>query len=302
MTGNLSLIFKKYAVPFLFFIIGVVMFVTGVMGKQNTMFMVASVLMFLAGTLSILYSSGEFKRTLLYIFGGVAGVAAIATIVLSYNSVDETMKYQQDYAMCYGKSVRNLEDIRFAQKAYFEKNGTYVKDWETLVDFIKTGTVPFVESEGVVPGRKINETERDYLVQFGLYKKGGAIDFNMTEKEAYYLSKWANCPEDLKGFRRDTVQRSLMEMKFKNAAYTESRLKAGFGKFYADSLPYIPLSGAKRMWIMEVNDSLMIGEEKTSALKVSGNIPYAKIKGTADEELFFGSLTSPDLVGNWEDK
>lgn len=302
MTGNLSLLFKKYAVPFLFFTIGVVMFITGITGKQNTMFMLASVLMFLAGMLSILYSSGEFKRTLLYIFGGVAGAAAIATIVLSYTSVDETMTYQANYTMCKGKSIRNLEDIRYAQKAYFEKNGTYAKDWETLVEFIKTGTVPFVESEGVVPGRKINEAERDYLVQFGLYKKGQAIDFNMTEKEAYYLSKWANAPEDLKGFRRDTVQRSLLEMKFNNKSYVDSRLKAGFGKFYADSLPYIPLTNAKRMWTMEVNDSIMMGDERVAALKVHGKIPYAKIKGTADEDLFFGSLTSPDLVGNWEDK
>jgi hypothetical protein len=302
MFSNLSIIFKKYSVPGLFFIMGVVLFITGATGEQNTMFMISSIMMFMAGALSILYSTGTFKSTLLYLFGGLAGVAAIATLYLSFNSVKDTSTYMKNYELCKGKSIRNLEDIRFVQKAYAEKNGVYAKDWETLIDFVKNGTVPYVESEGSVPGRRINEAERDYLIQFGLYKKGQAIDFNMTEKEAYYLSKWANCPEDLKGFRRDTIQRSLYDMKFKSQAYVDSRIKAGYGKFYADSLPLIPFTGGREKWKMETQDSLMIGEDRMPAMMVSGKIPFAKIQGTATEELSFGTLSSPDLIGNWEDK
>lgn len=301
MFGNLSLYFKKFSVPALFFIIGLLLFIAGVKGQQNTMFMLSSVMMFLAGALSILYSSGAFKTTLLYIFGGLAGVAAIATFVLSYNSVDETATYNKNYALCRGKSIANLEDIRYIQKAHAEKFGRYANTWEELVEFAKTGTVPYVESEGVVPGRKISEAERDYLVQFGLYKKNQAIDFNMTEKEAYFLSKWTNCPVDLKGFKRDTVQRSILEMRFQNKAYIDGRMKAGFGKFYPDSLPYVPLSGAKRMWKLETVDSLVVGEDKVPAMKISGKIPFAKIQGKEDEELSLGSLTSPDLIGSWEE-
>jgi hypothetical protein len=301
MLSNLSIIFKKYSVPALFFVLGFLLFLTGVTGDQNMMFQLSSVLMFLAGALSVMYSSGTFKSTLLYIFGGLAGLAAIATFVLSYNSVEETSTYNANYALCKGKSIANLEDIRFVQKAYAEKNGAYAKDWETLVDFVKNGTVPYVESEGVVPGRKITEQERDYLVRFGLYKKGQAIDFNMTEKEAYFLSKMPNCPEDLKTFKRDTVQRSLLVMRFQNKAYTEGRMKAGYGKFYPDSLPFIPLSGGKRMWKLETKDSLQMGDSYVPAMKISGKIPFAKIQGKEDEEMTLGSLTSPDLIGNWEE-
>lgn len=301
MFSNLSIIFKKYSVPALFFVLGFLLFITGIKGEQNMMFQLSSVLMFLAGALSVLYSSGKFKATLLWIFGGLAGIAALVTFVLSYNSVEETSTYNKNYLLCRGKSIANLEDIRFIQKAYAEKNGVYAKDWETLVDFVKNGTIPFVESEGVVPGRKINEQERDYLIRFGLYKKGQAIDFNMTEKEAYFLSKSPICPEDLKNFKRDTVQRSLLVMRFQNQAYTEGRIKAGYGKFYADSLPYIPLSGGKRMWKLETNDSLKIGEDILPAMKISGKIPFAKIQGKEDEELTLGSLTSQDLIGSWEE-
>jgi hypothetical protein len=301
MLSNLSIIFKKYSVPALFFILGLLLFITGITGDQNIMFQLSSVLMFLAGALSVVYSSGAFKTTILYIFGALAGIAGLATLVLSYNSVSETSTYNANYTLCRGKSISNLDDIRFIQKAYAEKHGVYAKDWETLVEFVKTGTVPFVESEGVVPGRKISEQERDYLIRFGLYKKGQAIDFNMTEKEAYFLSKSATCPDDLKGFKRDTIQKSLLEMRFMNKAYTEGRMKAGYGKFYADSLPYIPLSGARRMWKLETKDSIQVGESFLPAMKISGKIPFAKTQGKEDEEMSLGSLTSQDLIGSWEE-
>lgn len=300
MFSNISLLFKKYAVPSLFFVLGVILFIAGVSSNQDTMFMIASVMMFLAGLLSILYSSGEFKRTLLYIFGGVAGVAAIATYILSFKSVSDTAKYNADYELCRGKSIRNLDDIRYAQKAYMEKYGTYAADWETLVEYIKTGTVPVIDAAGVVPDRQITEEERDYLIQFGLYKKNQAIDFKMNEKEAYYLSKRTNIPTDLVGFKRDTIERSILEMKFMSKAYSDSRIKSGFGRFYADSLPYIPFTKGKT-WKLETSQ-LVSGSDTIPTLKVNGFIPFAKIQGTPDEELSFGTLSANDLVGNWEDK
>lgn len=300
MFSNISLLFKKYAVPSLFFDLGVILFITGVSSKQDAMFMIASVMMFLAGLLSILYSTGEFKRTLLNIFGGVAGVAAIATYILSFKSVSDTAKYNADYELCRGKSIRNLDDIRYAQKAYMEKYGTYAADWETLVEYIKTGTVPIIDAAGVVPDRKITEEERDYLIQFGLYKKNQAIDFKMNEKEAYYLSKRTNILTDLVGFKRDTIERSILEMKFMSKAYSDSRIKSGFGRFYADSLPYIPFTKGKT-WKLEISQ-LVSGSDTIPTLKLNGFIPFAKIQGTPDEELSFGTLSANDLVGNWEDK
>lgn len=297
MFGNFSIGLKKYSVPVLFFILGILLFYAGISGKQNMTFMISSVMMFVAGVMSILYSSGSFKSVVLYIFGGVAGIAAIATLVLSYKSVKDTATYNKNYQLCRSKAIRNLEDIRTIQKAFAEKNGKYAKTWEELVAFANVGTVPFVISEGVVPGRKISEAERNFI-----YRDNRPIDINMTEKEAYLLSKSAICPVDLKGFKRDTIQVSLLDTKFKNKSYIDSRMKAGLGKFYVDSLQYIPFTNAKRQWKLETMDTLKIGEDILPAMKVSGKIPFAKIQGTDDEELFMGTLTAPDVVGNWEDK
>ena len=296
-TGNASLLMKKLSVPVLFLILGILLIFAGVQQKQDNMFMTSAVLMFLGSILSLLYSWGNLKSSILYIVGIGAGVIALVTLYLSWKSVDDTATYNANYTLCRGKAIQNLTDIRYAQKAYAEANGTYAKDWESLVDFVKNGPVPYVVAEGNVPARLITTEERDFL-----YGDNRAIDNNMSEFEAYRLAKSSICPEDLKGFKRDTIQVSLIDTKFKNKAYTDSRKVAGFGKFYADSLPYIPFTGGKKMWKMEVKDSVKVGEDYFPAINVSGMIPFAKIQGTKAETIFFGKITTNETAGSWEDE
>lgn len=297
MESNPSVLIKKYSVPVLFFAFGITLLIAGIKGKQDSMFMMASVLMFIAGFLSILYSSGKLKPSLLYIIGIVAGIAALVTMYFSYDSVKDTNQYNQNYVACKNEAIQNLSDIRFAQKAYAEINGVYAKDWETLVKFIETGTVPYVESVGVVPSRKMTPEESKYI-----YKDNRPIDINMTEKEAYKLSKSPIAPEDLKGFKRDTIQVSLLQSKFLTKSNTESRKNAGLKKFKPEVLPYIPYTNGKKMWKMETKDSVQVGDEIFPAITVYGEIPFAKIQGTANEKISFGKLTSNETAGSWEDE
>jgi len=297
MTSSFSVFIKKYSVPVLFFAFGIALLVAGIKSKQDSMFMIASVLMFAASIMSVLYSSGKMKASILYIIGVVAGIGALVTIYFSWQSVDETSTYNKNYQKCKAQAIQNLTDIRYAQKMYAEKNGTYAKDWPTLVDYIKNGTVPYVESEGVVPGRKLTPEESKYI-----YHDNRPIDVNMTEIEAYILSKTPICPPDLKGFKRDTIQVSLMQSKFSTKSNLEARKKAGFGKFYADSLPYIPYTGGKKMWKMKTADSVFYNDAYYPAIEVSGEIPFAKIQGTGNEPLSFGKLTTNETAGSWEDE
>jgi hypothetical protein len=298
MTSNFSVIAKKYAVPALFLIIGLAMFIFGMKENQDATFRFASIMMFVAGGLSVLYSTGQFKTTFIVIFGGLAGVAALATLWMSWDSVSATAKYNEDYKLCRGKSIQNLSDIRYAQKEYAEKFGVYAKDWKTLVDFVETGTVAYVDAKGVVPGRKITEIERDLL-----YTGKPVVDNNMTEMEAYRLSKLPSCPEDLLGFKRDTIQISLKLMKYSSKSYIEGRLKAGYGKFYSDSLPYIPFTGGREMWKLETKDSVLMGDQKVPTIQISGDIPFARVqtKGKAKEYMSLGKLTTNETSGTWEE-
>ena len=301
MTSNLSVLLKKYSIPALFFVLGIMMLIIGIRSNQGTMFMMAAGLMFIAGVLSIGYSSGKFKAGMVYVLGIGAGIAAAITLYFSYVSVEETATYNENYVKCKSISKQNLEDIRFIQKAYAEANGKYADNWEDMIDFANNGTIPFVDAQGVVPSRKITPEENKYL-----YTNNPPIDNNMTDDEAYRLSKWtagANYAE-FKDFKRDTIQISHLKSKFQSKAYIESRLKAGFHKFSPDSLPYIPYTGARKKWKLETKDSVQVGEAKLPAIKVSGMIPFANIKGKNDdqEEMYFGSLSTNDTFGSWENE
>jgi uncharacterized membrane protein len=300
MTNSLSILLKKYSVPVLFFVVGLILLIIGITNKQDGMFIMASVLLFIAGGLSIVFSSGNLKPWVLYLFGIVSCIAGIFTIIVSYTSVNETLTYENNYHSCKNLSKQNLEDVRYIQKAYADKTGMYLGDWNAIEDFIKNGTVPFVETQGIVPNRKLNISENNFL-----YTGNPPIDNNMTEEEAYRLSKWTEGPNyqgDFSNFKRDTIQVGLMKYKFGGKSYKLSRVKSGFGPFNPDSLRHIPFTGGRETWKIEVLDSVKMGETYFPTIKISGEIPFANIKGKNGdrEEMYFGSIKTNDTEGSWE--
>ena len=299
MTSNLSIILKKYTVPALFLVVGLVMVYIGLSQGQGATFMIAAIMMLAAGALSIAFSTGNFKSGLVYILGIGSGLAGLVALFMSYNSVGNTLKYQNNYKDCKALATQNLQDIRYIQKAYAEKTGKYIGDWDELVDFVKNGTIPVLDAIGSVPAEKLTPEENKYL-----YPGNPPIDNDMLEMDAYRLSLWKEGPrynQYFKNFKRDTVQKSLMDVKFTTKSYTTNREKLGFYKFSADSLPIIPFS--KENWTVEIKDSVKIGEESFPAVRVEGWIPFAATQGkSGDKELmYFGSVSLNELGGSWEE-
>ena len=299
MTSNFSVVFKKYSMPVIFLIVGLGTLILGVVKEQGTMFTVAAVMMFIAGAASMMYSSGKLKTAFLYVFGVLAGIAALFTLFASWKSVKDTRDYELAYKECKELAKQNLSDVRFVQKLYAEKNGVYLSSWEELVDFVKNGEVNQVISKGVIPATKIISEERNYL-----YHDNRPIDNNMTEKEAYLLSKWKEGPRYdslFSNFVRDTVPVSLMKSKFLSKSYVTTREKLGFPKFNADSIQFIPMTSGKVRWKMETKDSVLMGDMKVPALFIHGTLPYAEHKGKKNEKMHLGTLSSNSLTGSWEE-
>ena len=235
------------------------------------------------------------KTLFLVIFGVLAGAAGIVMLFISWNEVSTEMRTQERDKLAAKTAKQNLEDIIYIQKEYQERNGIYAGTWDEMTNFVKNGTVDYVYAEGSVPSRKLERVESNYL-----YNDNRPLDNNMTEAEAYRLSKWAQGPKygDFKGFRRDTVQVSLLTSKFKSRSYLDARKISGLGSFYPDSLRFIPFTEGKEEWKLQTVDSLDLGDgNKAPAIYVEGTLPFVKKK------MFFGSLTSPnELSGSWEDK
>ena len=303
MKGNVSVLINKFAIPAVLLVLGLFMLIVGVKNGQGPLFMLASVMMLLAGVLSILYSTGKLKGGLTYGIGGVTGIAAVFILFLSFKSCKETQIHDENYAYCKSLAIQNLMDVREVQKIYKEQNGKYAATWDEFEAFLENGTVIYVKSSGTVPARTVTPEERDYLAQFGLYKKGQAIDYNMTEKDAYFLAKSPNPAADLRGFERDTQNVSLLQTRFvENRAYSENREVNGFPEFHVDSLKFIPFTNAKEKWVLEVQDSVKFGDAIIPTIRVSGFIPFSEIEGKDDnkEEIYFGNLLTNSLAGSWE--
>ena len=303
MKSNVSVLVNKFAIPAVLLVLGLFMLIVGIKNGQGAMFILASFMMLIAGVLSILYSSGKLKAGLSFGIGGITGVAALITLFFSFKSCNDTQIHDENYDYCKSLAIQNLMDVREVQKIYKEQNGKYASSWDELESFLENGTVIYVKSVGTVPPRAVYPEERDYLAQFGLYEKGQAIDYNMTEKDAYFLSKSPNPAPELRGFERDTQNVSLLKTRFtENRAYGETREMSGFPAFSVDSLKYIPFTNAKEMWQLEAMDSVKFGDAMIPTMRVSGFIPFSEIEGKDDnkEEIYFGNLLTNSLAGSWE--
>lgn len=292
MTNNVTVILKKYSVPSIFLVCGIGMLIVGATTKQSSMWFLATLLTILAGVLSIAFSGGFLKTSAGKVIGVVAGAAALITGFFAWTSVTDTVEQQEKVKFTLEIAKQNMSDIRTAQKAYKEVHGVYAHSWQELEDFMLNGKIPEIIAEGAVPPRKLTVEESKFI-----YNDNRPIDNNMTELEAYKLSRYPEKFPELAGFKRDTVLVSFYHRQFENKAYLLRREKQGYGKLYVDSLKFIPFTNGKNQLQMTAVDSLQVGAEKLPALEVKGKLPF-RFEGKDD--IFFGSTTTVDLSGSWE--
>ncbi len=288
-------IIKKYSAPALFLIIAIIIAIIGITQKQPMIFNISALLMFIAAIFSFLFSSGKLRGQVLIILGIISGIAAMLVLFVVFRTIKISADFKRNFEQLETKSQFVLSDIRQIQKAYAEKNGAYATNFNELIDFVKNGKTFYVVAEGSVLFRPITVEERAYL-----YGDNRLLDKNMTELEAWRLSKMPNADPKLATFKRDTLEQSFYESKFNKSTYLDSRIKAGLGKFNIDSLAYIPES--KKEWKLEVKNGVALGDEKINAIYVSGKLPYGEDKGKEGPVLFFGdkTLSSKNLGGSWE--
>lgn len=300
---NFSVLLKKYSVPFLFSALGIVLIVVSLVTEQPFEFILASIIILICSVFLFLTVSGSVSNKITNMIGGVSLVLAAYAFYTALSSVGSSIQHNNDYALMKGLAIRNLKDIQVAQKEYEKKYGVFAADWNAIISFIENDSIADIVRKGSVPNRKITEKERDYLIQFGLYKKGQAIDNKMTDLEAYYLSKSDICPPELITFKRDTVMVSFIETTFtRNSGYLTEREQNNYGEFDAKKLRYIPFTNDKVEWNV---DTVMkpSGTDTVCFFRLEGILPIPENEGAkADEIMALGSLLEFNLSGSWEDE
>ncbi len=300
---NFSVLLKKYSVPFLFSALGIVLIVVSLVTEQPFEFILASIIILICSVFLFLTVSGSVSNKITNMIGGVSLVLAAYAFYTALSSVGSSIQHNNDYALMKGLAIRNLKDVQVAQKEYEKKYGVFAADWNAIISFIENDSIADIVRKGSVPNRKITEEERDYLIQFGLYKKGQAIDNKMTDLEAYYLSKSDICPPELITFKRDTLMVSFIETTFtRNSGYLTEREQNNYGEFDAKKLRYIPFTNDKVEWNV---DTIMkpSGTDTVCFFRLEGILPIPENEGAkADEIMALGSLLEFNLSGSWEDE
>jgi len=301
---NISLLLKKYSVPFLFSVLGIVLIIVSLTSDQPFEFVLAAIIILICSIFLFLSVSGKVSNMLTNIIGGACLVIASYAFYSVMSTVSVSIEHNNNYALMKGLAIRNLKDIKKAQKEYNKKYQSYASNWSELIAFIELDSVPRIERKGSIPNRKITEIERDYLIQFGLYKKGDAIDNKMSPKEAYFLSKSDICPDELRTFKMDTIMVSFIETQYtQNNAYLTERKQNNYGDFNAKNLRYIPFTNNKSEW--NIDTVMHVSATDTMCIfRIEGVLPIPKNEGAKAKEIMcLGSIENRDeqLTGSWED-
>ncbi len=94
----------------------------------------------------------------------------VAIIVLAYYivvGIKKPIDFEEERNIRLRKNIDRLIDIRTAQNSYREATGFFTPDFDTLIDFIKTGDIRVVRAIGFVPDTL---TERE-AIQRGIVSR-----------------------------------------------------------------------------------------------------------------------------------
>jgi hypothetical protein len=116
----------------------------------------------------------------------VIQVILIATILVVayfvYESIQEPLRFNAEQGLRYETTIKRLQDIRTAEMAYRSEHKRYTGSFDTLINFLKTGTFKVVmqigdedDSAAVSGGKIIRDTIRVSVLD-SLFKKGYAVD------------------------------------------------------------------------------------------------------------------------------
>jgi|TARA_R110002050_G_scaffold34967_11_gene88327 hypothetical protein len=77
-------------------------------------------------------------------------VAAIILVYFIYQSIERPIEFEKAKDARYKVTVERLKDIRKAQLAFKDVHGHFTADWDSLINFIKTDSLPLVRKIGML--------------------------------------------------------------------------------------------------------------------------------------------------------
>jgi hypothetical protein len=204
-------------------------------------------------------------------------ILALVIIVLGYlvvESIMEPIRFNKAKDVREKATISRLIDIREAQKAYKDVNLKYTGSFDTLIDFLRTGSFELTRAEGTIP---------ESLIDSVGMKKAKEI-----------------------ALRRGIIRREITKVPVKDSLFGED--------YPVDSMRFVPFCGDLNFDMVadeyETPSKLTIKVVRVSVPyeKLLNGLDPQLIINYTDERtkisgfggLKFGSLDEGTLTGNWE--
>lgn len=218
-------------------------------------------------------------------------LCACLLVYICYASVMRPIEFEKHKSLRDEQVIARLIDIRKAQQEYRMQNKQqYTASFDTLIDFVKNGKIPFVSKEGVLSDKQLEE---------GMTERKAMSIINKAIK----TGKWNEVDKlGLRNFKRDTIFVAVRDTIFPRG-------------FHVDSLRYIPFgNGAK----FEMATKTEIAKSGAPINLLEVKAPYDAYLNDLDKQeianlkdtylqmgkypgLMIGSLDTPNNnAGNWE--
>jgi len=141
----------SYIFPVVLIILGAALLIVGAIQGQNTWVLLGAVLALIAGVVALLLQLGILSRKAGVTLGLVFAVAAVFLAYRNYRSIAEVLEFTEFKKANDSRVIQGLKDLRTAQVGFRQANGTFTSDLNTLVEFVKSGSIPMVRAIGQVP-------------------------------------------------------------------------------------------------------------------------------------------------------
>lgn len=221
------------------------------------------------------------------VINAILVLCALGLLWVCYSSIMGPINFDAEKTAREKAVIASLINIRKAQSEYRTQHmGKYTDNFDSLIDFVKNGKLPFIMKVGVLSDEQL--------------EKG------MTEAKAAAIVRSGDAAaiaaNGLQNFRRDTVWVSVIDTIFG-------------GNFNADSLKYIPFSGGKIFEMAVRSDTtdkgqpLNLFEAKAAYDTYLSDLDKQELINLKDTQtklfkycgLKVGDIESPNNnAGNWE--
>ena len=178
---------------------------------------------------------------------------AVAICFLSYICVDSVVtpiEFEETRVEREQAVVKNLIHLRTAEVEFKNQHGRFIADADSLILFLRTAPKKEVLKEGSLTDKQLEAgmTEHKAVKLIEKAKAKAMSKLKTDDQDALYAYIWENDKDvisaGLKGFRRDTIERNMIETIFKGE----------FNEETIDQIVVIPFSNGLRFEI-EVNDN-----------------------------------------------